>query len=60
MNKLCRLREFGEMTVCVGIIGVLAVVTLTVCVLLRPIGIIIERSAAKERKRTNTEVNHNC
>ena len=53
---LCRLRYLGEMTVCVCIIGTLAVVTLTACILLRPVGMLIERSAAKERKRHNGEV----
>lgn len=50
MSEVGRLRKFGEMAVCVCIITVLAVVTLTACVLLRPIGMLIERSAARERR----------
>lgn len=53
VSLLCRLRHLGEMIVCVCIITTMAVVTLTACLLLRPVGILIERSAAKERKRHN-------
>ena len=45
------LRERAEYAVAVAIIGVLACVTLGACLLLRPIGILIERSAAKEKRR---------
>jgi len=45
------LRERAEYAVAVAIIVVLACVTLGACLLLRPIGILIERSAAKEKRR---------
>ena len=44
------LRDRAEYAVAVAIIIVLAVITIGSCVILRPIGILIERSAAKEKR----------
>jgi hypothetical protein len=48
--NMATIRDCGEMAVCVCVITALAAVTITACILLRPIGILIERSAARERR----------